>query len=77
MEAAFLQTTLFWIFSLLGLAGAVGLLINKNPVYAALSLILSFFSIAGLYLSLGAEVLAAIQILVYAGAVMALPSWQR
>ncbi|MEM8888261.1 MAG: NADH-quinone oxidoreductase subunit J [Bacteroidota bacterium] len=72
MEAAFLQTTLFWIFSLLGLAGAVGLLINKNPVYAALSLILNFFSIAGLYLSLGAEFLAAIQILVYAGAIMVL-----
>lgn len=72
MDAAILQTILFWIFSLLGLAGAVGLLINKNPVYAALSLILNFFSIAGLYLSLGAEFLAAIQILVYAGAIMVL-----
>lgn len=72
MDAAIIQTILFWIFSLLGIAGAVGLLFNRNPVYAALSLILNFFSIAGLYLSLGAEFLAAIQILVYAGAIMVL-----
>lgn len=57
---------------MIGIAGAVGLIFNRNPVYAALSLVLNFFSIAGLYLSLGAEFLAAIQILVYAGAIMVL-----
>ena len=67
-----IQTVLFWIFSILGLAGGVGLVFNRNPVYSALSLILNFFSIAGLYLSLGAEFLTAIQILVYAGAIMVL-----
>jgi NADH-quinone oxidoreductase subunit J len=67
-----IQTTLFWIFSIVGLAGGVGLIFNRNTVYAALSLILNFFGIAGLYLSLGAEFLAAIQILVYAGAIMVL-----
>ena len=67
-----IQTVLFWLFSILGIAGGVGLIINKNPVYSALSLILNFFSIAGLYLSLNAEFLAAIQILVYAGAIMVL-----
>lgn len=73
LEAATtIQTLLFWTFSVIGLAGAVGLLFNKNPVYAALSLVLNFFSIAGLYLSLGAEFLAAVQILVYAGAIMVL-----
>ncbi len=73
LEAATtIQTLIFWTFSVIGLAGAVGLLFNKNPVYAALSLVLNFFSIAGLYLSLGAEFLAAIQILVYAGAIMVL-----
>ncbi|MDP5172674.1 MAG: NADH-quinone oxidoreductase subunit J [Bacteroidia bacterium] len=73
MEAATtIQTVLFWTFSVLGLAGAVGLLFNRNAVYAALSLVLNFFSIAGLYLSLGAEFLAAVQILVYAGAIMVL-----
>ncbi len=67
-----IQTALFWIFSILGLAGGIGLILNKNTIYAALSLILNFFSIAGLYLSLGAEFLTAIQILVYAGAIMVL-----
>lgn len=65
-------TILFWIFAILGIAGAVGLLLNRSPVYSALCLILNFFSIAGLYLSLQAEFLAAIQILVYAGAIMVL-----
>ncbi len=67
-----LQSILFWLFSILGIAGGIGLVLNKNPVHAALSLILNFFSIAGLYLSLQAEFLAVIQILVYAGAIMVL-----
>ncbi|MBL0019825.1 MAG: NADH-quinone oxidoreductase subunit J [Bacteroidetes bacterium] len=67
-----LQSILFWVFSLLGVAGGIGLILNRNPVHAALSLILNFFSIAGLYLSLQAEFLAVIQILVYAGAIMVL-----
>lgn len=66
------QDALFWIFSTLAVAGGLGLLFNRNPVYAALSLILNFFSIAGLYLSLSGVFLAAIQILVYAGAIMVL-----
>lgn len=60
------------MFSILGLAGGIGLLLNRNPVHAALSLIVNFFSIAGLYLSLQAEFLAVIQVLVYAGAIMVL-----
>ena len=71
MEAT-LQTVLFWIFTLLGITGGIGLLINKNAVVAALCLILNFFSIAGLYLTLAAEFIAIIQILVYAGAIMVL-----
>lgn len=67
-----LQSILFWVFSILGLAGGIGLLLNRNPVHAALSLIVNFFSIAGLYLSLQAEFLAVIQVLVYAGAIMVL-----
>ena len=67
-----LQTLFFWFFSLLGLAGALGLILNRNPVYAALSLVINFFSIAGLYLSLKAEFLAIVQIIVYAGAIMVL-----
>ncbi|MCL4103836.1 UNVERIFIED_CONTAM: hypothetical protein GTU68_029153, partial [Idotea baltica] len=54
------------------IAGGVGLILNRNPVYSALSLIVNFFSIAGLYLTLESEFLAIIQILVYAGAIMVL-----
>ncbi len=66
------QIAFFWLFAILGIAGGIGLITQKNPVMAALSLILNFFSIAGLYLSLQAEFLAVIQILVYAGAIMVL-----
>jgi len=67
-----IQTILFWLFSVLGIAGGLGLVLAKNPVHSALSLIVNFFSIAGLYLTLNAEFLAVIQILVYAGAIMVL-----
>lgn len=67
-----IQSILFWLFAILGLAGAIGLIFNRNPMYAALSLVLNFFSIAGLYLTLNAEFLALIQIMVYAGAIMVL-----
>ena len=70
--ATTIQSLLFWLFAVLGIAGGLGLLFNRTPIYAALSLILNFFSIAGLYLSLNAYFLAAIQILVYAGAIMVL-----
>lgn len=72
MEASLLQTILFWTFTVLSIAGAIGLIYNRNAIYAALSLVLNFFGIAGLYLSLNAEFLAIIQIFVYAGAVMVL-----
>ena len=70
--ATTIQTILFWLFSIIGIAGGLGLIFHRAPVYAALSLILNFFSIAGLYLSLNAYFLTAIQILVYAGAIMVL-----
>lgn len=72
MDELLLQTILFWVFAIIGVAGGVGLIFNRNPVYSALCLILNFFSIAGLYLALKAEFLAVIQILVYAGAIMVL-----
>ncbi len=67
-----LATILFWFFAILGIAGAIGLIFNRNAVYAALSLVLNFFSIAGLYLTLQAEFLAVVQVIVYAGAIMVL-----
>ena len=52
--------------------GALGLILFKNPVHSALSLLLTFFAMAGIYVLLDAPVLAVFQIAVYAGAVMVL-----
>ena len=63
---------LFLIFAGCCLAGAVNLLLQKHPINSALSLIVVMSSLAVLYLLLGAEFLAAAQMIVYAGAVMVL-----
>jgi NADH-quinone oxidoreductase subunit J len=63
---------LFIIFAALCLAGAINLLLQTHPINSALSLIVVMTSLAVLYLLLGAEFLAAAQIIVYAGAVMVL-----
>jgi NADH-quinone oxidoreductase subunit J len=63
---------LFFLFAGICLAGAVNLLLQTHPINSALSLIVVMTSLAVLYLLLGAEFLAAAQIIVYAGAVMAL-----
>jgi NADH-quinone oxidoreductase subunit J len=62
----------FWIFVAIMLVFAVGVIVNRNPVASALSLVVSFLALAGLYVSLDAFFLGAIQVLVYAGAVMVL-----
>jgi NADH-quinone oxidoreductase subunit J len=63
---------LFLLFAGFCLAGAVNLLLQTHPINSALSLIVVMTSLAVLYLMLGAEFLAAAQIIVYAGAVMVL-----
>jgi NADH-quinone oxidoreductase subunit J len=63
---------LFFIFAGLCLAGAINLLLQSHPINSALSLIVVMTSLAVLYLLLGAEFLAAAQIIVYAGAIMVL-----
>jgi NADH-quinone oxidoreductase subunit J len=63
---------LFFIFAAIAVAGALNLLVQKHPITSALSLILVMGSLALLYLLLGAEFVAAIQIIVYAGAIMVL-----
>jgi NADH-quinone oxidoreductase subunit J len=62
----------FWIFGVLTVAGAVLTVTLRNPVTAAMFLVLTLFSTGGLYLVLHATFLAAIQVLVYAGAIMVL-----
>jgi NADH-quinone oxidoreductase subunit J len=67
-----IHPVLFFLFAAVAVAGAVNLLAQKHPINSALSLIVVMGSLAGLYLLLGAEFLAAVQIIVYAGAVMVL-----
>ncbi|MFH0809128.1 MAG: NADH-quinone oxidoreductase subunit J [Pseudomonadota bacterium] len=62
----------FYVLALAAVAGAVGVILARAMVKAALSLLLTFLAVACLYLSLEAEMLAALQVLVYAGAVLVL-----
>ena len=63
---------LFVLFAFFCLAGAVNLLLQSHPINSALSLIVVMTSLAVLYLLLGAEFLAAAQVIVYSGAIMVL-----
>ncbi len=63
---------LFWIFALVMLVFGAAVVINRNPVASALSLVVSFLGLSALYLSLDAFFIGIIQVLVYAGAVMVL-----
>lgn len=62
----------FLFFALIALAGAVNVVVRRNPVHAALWLVTSFLGVAGVFLTLGSGLLAAIQVIVYAGAIMVL-----
>jgi NADH-quinone oxidoreductase subunit J len=63
---------LFFVCAILAVVGAVALIVAWEPIHSALSLILVMLSLAVLYLLLGAAFIAAVQIIVYAGAVMVL-----
>ena len=67
-----MQLALFIIFGLLAVAGAVNFLLQRHPINSALSLVVVMMSLAVLYWSLGAEFLAAAQVIVYSGAIMVL-----
>jgi NADH-quinone oxidoreductase subunit J len=63
---------LFWIFALLMLVFGAAVIINRNPVASALSLVVSFLGLAALFVLLDAYFIGVIQVLVYAGAIMVL-----
>ena len=67
-----LHLILFLVFATICVAGAVSLLAQTHPINSALSLIVVMASLALLYLLLGAEFVAVIQIIIYAGAIMVL-----
>ena len=66
------ELVLFIIFGLAALFGAVTMVWARNPVYSAMGLMLAMFSIAVFYVSNGAHFIAAVQVIIYAGAVMTL-----
>ena len=67
-----LETVLFILLAVFAVVTAILVIVQRNPVASAIFLILTFFSLAGIYLLLHAEFIAAIQVLVYAGAIMVL-----
>jgi NADH-quinone oxidoreductase subunit J len=67
-----LPLILFYVFATVLVASALGVIVSRNPVHAALSLVLCFFTSAVLWLLIEAEFLAIVLVLVYVGAVMVL-----
>ncbi|HEY0263871.1 MAG TPA: NADH-quinone oxidoreductase subunit J [Granulicella sp.] len=67
-----MDLALFLIFGGLAVAAALNLLLQRHPINSALSLVVVMMSLAVLYWSLGAEFLAAAQVIVYSGAIMVL-----
>ena len=62
----------FGLIALIVVGSALGLVLKRNPIHGALFLVVNLGGIAALYLTLGAEFLAAAQVIVYAGAIMVL-----
>lgn len=62
----------FWVCAALAVAGALFTVMAKNPIRGAMGLLMMILSIAGIYLALHAQFLAAIQLIVYAGAIVVL-----
>ena len=66
------KTALFYVFSAIMIIAATRVITARNPVHAALFLVLAFFNAAGIWMLLKAEFLAIVLVLVYVGAVMVL-----
>ena len=67
-----MATAFFFYFAAVIVLTSVLVIALRNPVYSVLSLLIMFFHVAGLYVTLRAEFLAAVQIIVYAGAILVL-----
>jgi NADH-quinone oxidoreductase subunit J len=63
---------IFFLLAAVAIFGSVSLIVQREPIHSALSLIVVMVALAGLYLLLGAEFVAAVQIIVYGGAIMVL-----
>lgn len=63
---------LFYIFAIISVVSAILVISARNPIHCAISLVVALFNIAGIFVLLDATFLAAMQVLVYAGAIMVL-----
>ena len=71
-DATFLEYVVFFSAAVMILGGAIGVIAMKNPVHAALGLVLTLFGVAVQFVALGAHFVAVVQIIVYAGAIVVL-----
>lgn len=67
-----MELILFLVFGLVAVVSAIMVIVQRSPIYSALALIVTFFCMAGLFVLLHAEFVAAVQVIVYAGAIMVL-----
>jgi NADH-quinone oxidoreductase subunit J len=72
MEAINGSMIAFFAFATIAVVGSLLVVLKRNPVASAFALVLVFFSFAGMYALMGAHLIAALQILVYTGAIMVL-----
>jgi NADH-quinone oxidoreductase subunit J len=63
---------LFIVFGLIAIVAAAGVVVSRKPIYSALFLLLNFATLAAFYIMLEAQFLAAVQVIVYAGAIVVL-----
>ena len=67
-----MTTALFFLFAGLAIASAISMVYHKNPLYSAISLVGVFIALSCVYVTLAAPFIAAVQVLIYAGAIMVL-----
>ena len=67
-----MEWAVFVVFAVAALGGAAGVVMSRKPVHAAMSLVLTLFSVAVFFVMQGAHFLAAVQVIVYAGAIVVL-----
>ena len=67
-----METAVFALFALLAVISAIAVVSHRNPVYSVMSLVITLISLAVLFVLLGAPFIAALQVLVYAGAILVL-----
>ena len=67
-----MEQVVFFVAAVLAIGGALGVVLQRNPFYSVLSLVVHLIALAALFLLLSAEFIAAAQVIVYAGAVMVL-----